>query len=90
MAATDDVATPPQRRERFSHEVIAAGLRELAGLRGAGDAPARVPKAAWDSWRDRALLPSSARLVQRYGSWNEACRQAGVPVAEQAVVSGPA
>ena len=89
MAAPDDVAPQAGARERFTHEAIGAGLRELAELRGVGNGPARVPKTAWDSWHDSSL-PSSARLVQRYGSWNEACRQAGVPVVEQAVVSGPA
>ena len=89
MATTDDAAPLSIDRERFSDAVITAGLRELAGLRGSGDDLARVPKAAWDAWRDSALLPSSARLVQRYGSWNEACRRAGVPVVEQVVVSGP-
>ena len=89
MAATDHPADPPGTRQRFTHEAIVAGLRELAALRGTEGSPARVPKAAWDDWRDPAQLPSSVRLLQRYGSWNEACRQAGVPVVEQVVVSGP-
>ena len=89
MAATDDPIHPAGTRQRFTHEAIVAGLRELSALRGAEGGPARVPKAAWDGWRDPAQLPSSVRLLQRYGSWNEACRQAGVPVVEQTVVSGP-
>ena len=84
---------------KFSDETILAGLRELAALRaveqGLPDEHglpglARVPKTAWDAWRDSARLPSAVRILQRYGTWNHACLQAGLPVVQQRITSGPA
>ena len=85
--------------EKFSDETILAGLRELAtlraieqGLLGEQGRPAlaRVPKTAWDAWRDSERLPSAVRILQRYGTWNHACLAAGIPVVQQRLTSGPA
>lgn len=75
--------TPRRSVERFGHRSIMDGLQELSRLRAREqglDGLVRVPKAAWDDWRDPDTLPSSIRIMQRYGTWIDACITAGVPV----------
>ena len=64
--------TPPRPggRRDFTDEHIAAELREAAAL--AGD-PLSV--AQYDAGRGE---PSSARIIQRFGSWSAACSAAGL------------
>ena len=75
--------TPHRSVERFGHRSIMDGLQELSRRRARKqglDGLVRVPKSAWDEWRDPDTLPSSIRIMQRYGTWIDACITAGVPV----------
>jgi len=55
----------------FSHELAAQ-----SGVRG----PVRVTMRHWDERRDPRYLPAASGVVQLFGSWSQACAEAGVPV----------
>ena len=59
------------RRETFSDEDILAALRAVAGLLGEP-----LSHGKYDSAEHSG--PSSARVIQRFGSWSAACAAAGV------------
>lgn len=57
----------------WSDAAILAALQSAAG-----DGPLSV--SAYDAFRGGRDLPSSARVIQRYGSWSAACSAAGLEV----------
>lgn len=68
--ATDPARSRSGRRPDFTDDHITAVLREAAAR--AGD-PLSV--AQYDAGRHE---PSSARIIQRFGSWSSACAAAGL------------
>ena len=71
--------------DRYTAADIEAALRTMADERGrSAGGPAPVSVGWWTAHRDPARHPTSARVIQRYGTWNDACRAAGIPVVERA------
>ena len=75
---------------RYTAADIEAALGEMAAERGGRDGPAAVSVSWWTAHRDPTRHPTSARIIQRYGSWNAACRTAGLTVTETATPRGRA
>lgn len=72
---------PPQRTDRE----ILAGLRAVAAELGTD----RLTLKQYDAARrSRADLLGGVRVVQRFGTWSEACRQAGLEVLARRSVRG--
>lgn len=61
------------RRQSFTDEQILAALRTAAGRCGEPLSHAR-----YDNVSREVSGPSSARIIQRFGSWRRACAAAGV------------
>ena len=74
--------------DRYAAADIEAALREMAAARAGSGGPAGVSVSWWTAHRDPARHPTSARVIQRYGSWNAACRAAGLTVTETATPRG--
>ena len=75
---------------RYTAADIEAALRDMATERANTGGPASISVSWWSAHRDPARHPTSARVIQRYGSWNAACRAAGLPVTETATPRGRA
>lgn len=65
----------PHRAPTYSDADVLAGLREAAVVHGEPLAADR-----YDSYSGAHHLASSARVIQRFGTWNDACRAAGLEV----------
>lgn len=61
------------RRQSFTDDQILAALRAAAGRCGEPLSHSR-----YDSVSREVAGPSSARIIQRFGSWRRACAAAGV------------
>jgi hypothetical protein len=59
----------------FSDEQVLEGLRQAAGVHGEP-----LSASAYDAYFAEHQLASRSRVVQRWGSWNEACAAAGLTV----------
>ena len=72
--------------QRFPDAAIIIGLQIMSLERGRltyarGQVP--VSAAWWDARRDPAVHPPSIHVRQRFGTWSNACRQAGIPLRNQ-------
>ena len=75
-----------------SDEEVGVGLRRVSALRAKRDGEqglVRISGEYWNAHRDPARELSAVRLVQRFGSWSEACRRAGLPVGKHDGRPGP-
>lgn len=61
------------RKQEFTEADIVAVLRQVAGALGS---PLSADR--YDTVCDEFGGPSSARIIQRFGSWNAACEAAGL------------
>jgi hypothetical protein len=82
------------RIDKYSDDAIIEGLRAMSERRardepGNGVTRRQVSTDYWDAHRDPEVLPSSVRVTQRFGTWNEACLAAGIPTRLQRSRSGP-
>lgn len=69
--------------ERYPDVAILIGLQGMAidiARRKGGTGRFPVSPTWWDGHRDREVHPSAALVKERFGSWEAACKAAGVPL----------
>ena len=78
--------------QRFPDAAILIGLQIMSVERGRlAQGIGRMPVSAhwWDDHRDPVVHPPSALVRERFGSWSNACRQAGIPLRNKLRPTGP-